>query len=371
MDLDINALRSTLNAVLDRPSEDPISRPASPSLASTSSEALQYHSAVYRKPLTEEEQTRRNEKSERLRTLFWGDKQTRRAGDEQFERERKALQNLGMRGWGTCEAYEKDASRLAAHRTAEDGSRNISAEGYAPTWTENDQRVLEFQRQKEDYVQLAEILSVFLVGDEECESEQVLRYRLRNLKTLLRLYDSQLHESFRRVQEDADKRKQRIQSPTENGVNDHESEVQGICQNALGGTEQKDRPEANEPLGLVDSSKAAKATGRKRMGPRRRPNIPQEASSGDLPLASGLDAAESRPLPDRVTPRRSQRIQPSIPSLAKDPTKTASADPTKHAVRSKSERNVGGKLKTRSSAKPQGVSKRQPAKITRGKARKR
>ena len=50
-----------------------------------------------------------------------------------------------MRGWGMCEAYEKEALRLATQRTAEDDSRNISAEGYASIWTENDQRALEYR----------------------------------------------------------------------------------------------------------------------------------------------------------------------------------------------------------------------------------
>lgn len=92
MDLDINALESKLSAVLDRPVEDPISRSASPSLASTSSEARQYHLAVYRKPPTEEELARRDEERERFRTLFWGDESTRTAREIHFEREREALQ---------------------------------------------------------------------------------------------------------------------------------------------------------------------------------------------------------------------------------------------------------------------------------------
>ena len=98
MDLDINALESKLNAVWDRSSKDPISRRTSPSLASTSSEALQYSSAVYREPLTEDEGARRDEKSERLLAEFWGDEPTRRAQEERFEREQKALQDLAMHG---------------------------------------------------------------------------------------------------------------------------------------------------------------------------------------------------------------------------------------------------------------------------------
>ncbi len=370
MDLDIKVLESRLNAVRDRPSEDPISRPASPSLASTSSEALQHHSAVYRKPPTEEEQAQRDEERERTLILFWGDEPTRRRQEEQSRREREALQHLAMRGWGTCEAYEKESSRLAAHRAAEDGSRNISAEEYTPTGTENDQRALELERQKEDYLQLAEKLSVFLDGDAESESEEVFRYRLRNLKTLLRLYDSRWHESFRRLEEDADKRKQRIQHPTENKVDHHDSEVQGTCHNTLNGRKQMDGPVATESLGLVDSSKASRTAGKSRMGPRQRLTISQEVSSGGLPLSSAVYAVEPQPSPDHVTPRRSKRIQPPVPSVAEDLTKTASTHPSKRAVRSKPKRNVGNNLTTMGSAKPQGISKRQPAKTTRGKARK-
>jgi hypothetical protein len=359
MDLDINALGRKLNAALDRPTEDHTSRPASsPSPASTSSEALQYHSAVYRKPPTEEEQARRDEESEYLRTLFWGDEPTRRAREEQFEREREALKSLAMRGWGMCEGYEKESFRLAALRTAEDGSRNISAEGYTPAWTENDQRALEFQRQKEDYLQLADKLLIFLTGDEESESEKVLRYRLRNLKTLLRLYDSQWHESFRRLREDADKRKQRTQDLTEIEVNDHDAEMQGTFHNTLSSREQVDRPVANESPGLVDSLKASKAAGNKRMGPRGRPNI-------------SVDAAEPQPSPVGGTSRRSRRIRPPVPSIAEDPIVTASANPSKRVLRQRPGSNVANNVAAiGSSAKPQGVSKRQRAKTTRRKVRK-
>lgn len=152
VDFNINLLESKLNAVRDRPSEDLISCPASPSLASTSSEALQYHSAVYRKPFTVEEQAQRDEERERTLTLFWGDEPTRRTQEEQSRRERDALQNLAMRGWGMCEAYETESSRLVSHRAAEDSSRNISVEGHTAVWTEIDQRALEFGRLKEDYL---------------------------------------------------------------------------------------------------------------------------------------------------------------------------------------------------------------------------
>jgi hypothetical protein len=133
----------------------------------------------------------------------------------------------------------------------------------------------------------------------------------------------------------------------------------------------KDGQPTNASLGPVHSSKVSKAAG-KRKGPQRRLNISQKVSSDGLPLSSGLDAAEPQPSPPpvRVTPRRSKRIQPLVSSVAKDPAKTASTDPLKRAVRSKPERKVASNRTTRSSAKPQGVSKRQSAKTIRGKARK-
>jgi hypothetical protein len=130
------------------------------------------------------------------------------------------------------------------------------------------------------------------------------------------------------------------------------------------------QPATSPSLGLVYSSKVSKAAGKKKPGPQQRLNISQNVSSDGLPLSSSVDAAEPPSL-DRVTPRRSKRIQPAVPSVAKGPAKTASTDPSKRAVRSKPERKVASNLTTRSSAKPQGVLKRQPAKTTREKARKR
>lgn len=129
------------------------------------------------------------------------------------------------------------------------------------------------------------------------------------------------------------------------------------------------QPVANLSLGPVHASKVSKVARKKRPGPQRRSNS-QKLSSDGLPLSSGVDAAEPQPSLDRITPRRSKRIQPLVPSVAKDLARTASTDPTKRAVRSKAERNVASNLSTRSSAKPQGISKRQPPKTTRGKAMK-
>lgn len=132
--------------------------------------------------------------------------------------------------------------------------------------------------------------------------------------------------------------------------------------------DEQPQPVASASLGPVHPSKVSKAAGKRKPGRQRRLNISQEVSSGGLLLSSGMDAAEPQPPPDHVTPRRSKRIQPPVPSVAKDPAKTASTDPSKRAVRSKPERKVASNLTTRSSAKPQGVSKRQPAKTTRGQA---
>jgi hypothetical protein len=132
----------------------------------------------------------------------------------------------------------------------------------------------------------------------------------------------------------------------------------------------KDGQLASASLGPVHSSKVSKPAVKKKPGPQRRLSISQKVSSDGLPLSSGVDAAEPQPLPDRVTPRRSKRIQPPVPSVAKDPAKTAATGPSKRAVRSKPERKVASNLTTRSSAKPQGISKKQPAQITRGRARK-
>jgi hypothetical protein len=132
------------------------------------------------------------------------------------------------------------------------------------------------------------------------------------------------------------------------------------------------QPVGSASLGPVHPSKVSKAAGKTKPGRQGRLNISQEVSSGGMPLSSGVDAAEPQPSPppDRVTPRRSKRIQPPVPSISKDPTKTASTNPSKRAVRSKPERKVASSLTARSSAKPQGISKKQPAKITRGRARK-
>ena len=131
------------------------------------------------------------------------------------------------------------------------------------------------------------------------------------------------------------------------------------------------RRSANEFLGPVHTSKVSKAAGKRKV-PQVRLDISPKVTSDDLLLSSRVDAAELQPLhpPDRVTPRRSKRLRSSVTDVAENPPRMASTDPSKRAVRSKPERDVASTLKPRISAKPQGISKRPPAKTTRAKARK-
>lgn len=87
-----------------------------------------------------------------------------------------------------------------------------------------------------------------------------------------------------------------------------------------------------------------------------------------LPLSSDVDTEEQRPLPVQIT-SRSNQIQLPVPSVATGQNRTAPTDPPKSTIRSKSKRKVAKARTTRSSAKPQGISKRQPAKTARAEAR--
>ena len=125
----------------------------------------------------------------------------------------------------------------------------------------------------------------------------------------------------------------------------------------------KDRQPASISLGLVCSSKVSKAAGKKKPGPQQQPNILQKISSSSLLLPSGIDIAETQPSLAPVNLCKSLQIQLSIPSIAKN---------SKYITRSKSKQNITNNITAKSSAKPQGISKRQPAKTTQGqgKARK-
>jgi hypothetical protein len=130
------------------------------------------------------------------------------------------------------------------------------------------------------------------------------------------------------------------------------------------------QPVASASLGPAHSSKASKATGKKRPGPQRRLNASQEVPSGDPPLLSGPDIAEPLPQTASIPPRRSKRLEPPEPGTAKGPTGIASTDLLKTIAGSRPKRKAAGNPISMVSTKPQGISKRQRSSPTRGKARK-
>ncbi|KAL8650304.1 MAG: hypothetical protein Q9210_003900 [Variospora velana] len=127
------------------------------------------------------------------------------------------------------------------------------------------------------------------------------------------------------------------------------------------------QPAASASLGPVHSSKVSKASGKKRPRPQPRPRISENGSSDGLLVSSDVDNA---PSPTRVASRRSSRIQPPVPIVAKDPTVIASTDSLKDIAQSRPKRKAAGNPKSMGSAKPQGISKRPRSSTTRGKARK-
>ena len=128
------------------------------------------------------------------------------------------------------------------------------------------------------------------------------------------------------------------------------------------------QPAASASLGPVHSSKVSKATGKKMPGLQRRPKLSQEVSSGGPPLLSGSDITEPLPQTASNPPRRSKRLQPLEPSLAKGPTGITSTDPLKSIAKSRPKRKVAGNPISVVSAKPQGIPKRQRSRTRQGKA---
>jgi hypothetical protein len=106
---------------------------------------------------------------------------------------------------------------------------------------------------------------------------------------------------------------------------------------------QKYKQPASVSLSPVHSSKVLKTAGKKKPRLQWGLNVSQKISSGGLPLSSGVDAAEPQPSPDCVTLRRSKRIKPPIPSVAKD---------SKRTTRSKPKQNIADNMVAKSSAKP-------------------
>ncbi|EHL02870.1 hypothetical protein GLAREA_04158 [Glarea lozoyensis ATCC 20868] len=354
MDLDLDVLGRKLNAVLDTPNEHPISRHASPtpSLASTSSEALQYHQAVYREPISEEERARRKEASDRASTITFGDAAARAAREKQELERYDARKRLGMRGWGASNGFEEETSKLTALRKAEDSSRSISAGAFTPAWTQSDQLALECQRQQEDYRKFANVSSIFLTGTEDFDDDddEILRYRLRNLTSLLRVYDSLWQESQNRLQEPTDKKQQSAEGVAENMVDAREL--------AVGGT-QRNEPAADRSSGSVHSTKFPEAAGKGRTTPRRQSKIAVNSAKPSLVAK---------------TAKKRQKKQPYVPEVGEVSSVIPPTNPSTRVLRQRPERKVAKAAKvaagTGNSAKPQGVSKAKQARNTRRKSKK-
>ncbi|KAJ8062009.1 hypothetical protein OCU04_009791 [Sclerotinia nivalis] len=129
----------------------------------------------------------------------------------------------------------------------------------------------------------------------------------------------------------------------------------------------KDNQPANAFLGPAYPSRVSKAAA-KRKKPQRRLKISQKESHNSTLSPSGVDAAEPQPSPSlsHMGLRRSKRIELLTPA----------SDGSKDVVRSKPERKAASNATIKSSAKPHGVSKKQPAKkqsatILQGNAKKR
>jgi hypothetical protein len=117
------------------------------------------------------------------------------------------------------------------------------------------------------------------------------------------------------------------------------------------------QPAASAFLGPAHSSRVSKATRNKMPGPQRWSNASQEVSSGAPPVLSGLDIT-------RIPPRRSKRLEMPEPSKVEGTTLITSTDSPKVITQLRQKRKSTG------SAKPRGISKKQPSSKTRRKARK-
>lgn len=101
------------------------------------------------------------------------------------------------------------------------------------------------------------------------------------------------------------------------------------------------QPRLSTSPGTVPLSKVSKASRRKkRPGLRRRPNAPEEISSGDPPLLPGSDIAEPPVRTASIPPRRSRRLPPPAPNMAKDPVRFASTGSLNGILRSRPKKSV-------------------------------
>jgi hypothetical protein len=310
----------------------------SPSLASTSSGAFQYHQSVYREPPTEEEQAREDEEYERYQTWAWGERVTQ----EQEQQRNKARERLGLLGWCACDGYKEETSKLTALRNTEDGLRSASAEAFTSSWSENNQQALECQRQQEDHRQFAKVSSIFLTGDEDFEDARTLRYRLKNLTNLLEVYDSQWQESIGRLQKYAKQSEQSAQEMMENEANDPDFETDETLR--LPRVRNKKQVKAAKKIpDPVNSSKPPKASGKGRIAPRQ---------------ATISKAAELKSSPSDGPSKKNQTKRLSVSEKGEGSKVTPSANTSPRVLQPRSGREVVGNVAaTGNPAKPQGVLK--------------
>jgi hypothetical protein len=121
-------------------------------------------------------------------------------------------------------------------------------------------------------------------------------------------------------------------------------------------------------LGLFSPFKVSKPAAKSKARKRRR-NPPEYLSSGTSPPLPELDTPLSQTSPNQATQRKNRRAR-HAPMVRKDSVEKASTSPLKRPTRSKSARGTTSNPISKSPAKPQGVTKRKPAKSRRGKGRK-
>ncbi|KAF2176606.1 hypothetical protein K469DRAFT_438086, partial [Zopfia rhizophila CBS 207.26] len=122
---------------------------------------------------------------------------------------------------------------------------------------------------------------------------------------------------------------------------------------------------ASTSLRPVYLSKVSKAPTKKRPELRRRSNASEEIPSSGPSLFPGPNTVEPLLQTASIPPRRSKRLQQPESSMTKDPGGIASTDSLKDIPRSRPKRTVAGNSKSVSSAKPQGISKRQGSRTRR------
>jgi len=248
MAMDFDTLASKLASLRERSSEDTISRPVSQ--ASTSSSAFQFadelRSATGRIEMIAPEDDWQDE--------VWGNGTTKRRRQtyEWREQEAKAMNDaigvMAINGRNLldpnpCHLYAHEAARLTERRAEEDRTGDQSKGTTRSNSLSKYHRVaVELQRRDEDYLQMKHRLLVWIADDEEAHSEDILRFRLRYIKTLMSVYNSQLEASFKRSQEN-----QRLHSPA------HDSEERDVEEQKASRGRPRGRPKKEHVEPTIDS----------------------------------------------------------------------------------------------------------------------